>query len=410
METPTISETEKEVYEWFMWITPILFWGHLTSFVSLLLVATIGRPLGLRRKYVALLDRVFLFAQLKLSEPKLEDEDLEEDDRTKKRRYLRLSPSLTIFWLVGCIIRYVFLMPMRAIILVVSLANLVVCTSLVGLLPGGEIKKKINALVVMWCFDFVAGSLSVVARFHDTQYRPQYGIAVANHTSPIDSMVLATDQCYDMVGQKTRGLLGVFMSALSKSSTHIWFERGESKERAEVARRLRSHATDTSLPPILIFPEGTCVNNTAILQFKKGAFEIGSVIYPIAIRFDPRYGDAFWWQDTFGQYAFSMMTSWAIVCDVYYLPPMVRGENESSIAFANRVKALIAHRAGFVDLAWDGFIKLQGDKLEAKKEAWKRIQQGEYARHLSHKDQNAEASHTENDNKDIVDGHKEKQL
>ena len=61
-----------------------------------------------------------------------------------------------------------------------------------------------------------------------------------------------------------------------------------------------------------------------------------SVVYPIAIRFDPRYGDPFWWQDTFGQYCLSMMTSWAIVCDVYYLPPMTRREGETGAEFANR--------------------------------------------------------------------------
>lgn len=64
--------------------------------------------------------------------------------------------------------------------------------------------------------------------------------------------------------------------------------------------------------------------------------QIDSIIYPIAIRFDPRYGDAFWYQDTFVEYIFSMMTSWAIVVDVWYLPPMQRGEKESGVAFAQR--------------------------------------------------------------------------
>ena len=27
--------------------------------------------------------------------------------------------------------------------------------------------------------------------------------------------------------------------------------------------------------PILIFPEGTCINNTSVMQFKKGSFEVG---------------------------------------------------------------------------------------------------------------------------------------
>ena len=45
-----------------------------------------------------------------------------------------------------------------------------------------------------------------------------------------------------------------------------------------------------------------------------------------------------------------MLTSWALVCDVYYLPPTRRLPNENAIAFANRVKSLIARKGGLVDL------------------------------------------------------------
>ncbi len=47
-----------------------------------------------------------------------------------------------------------------------------------------------------------------------------------------------------------------------------------------------------------------------------------------------------------------MMSSWALVCDVWYLPPMHRRPEESAIDFANRVKATIAKQGGLVDLAW----------------------------------------------------------
>lgn len=52
------------------------------------------------------------------------------------------------------------------------------------------------------------------------------------------------------------------------------------------------------------------------------------------------------------QYLLMMMSSWALVCDVWYLPPMKRGQNESAIDFANRVKAVIAKQGGLIDLAW----------------------------------------------------------
>ena len=52
------------------------------------------------------------------------------------------------------------------------------------------------------------------------------------------------------------------------------------------------------------------------------------------------------------QYLYMMMSSWALVCDVWYLPPMNRRSDETAIDFANRVKAVIAKQGGLVDLAW----------------------------------------------------------
>lgn len=101
-------------------------------------------------------------------------------------------------------------------------------------------------------------------------------------------------------------------------------------------------------------------------MFKKGSFEIGSPIYPVAIKYDARFGDPFWnsSKNSFAQYLLMMMTSWAIVCDIWYLPPMYKHEHESSIQFANRVKSQIASKGGLVDLNWDGQLKRQPVKPE----------------------------------------------
>lgn len=74
----------------------------------------------------------------------------------------------------------------------------------------------------------------------------------------------------------------------------------------------------------------------------------------VFLQYDPRFGDAFWnsSKESMLSYIYMMMTSWAIVCDVWYLPPMTRREGESSIDFANRVKAEIARQGGLVDLVW----------------------------------------------------------
>lgn len=78
----------------------------------------------------------------------------------------------------------------------------------------------------------------------------------------------------------------------------------------------------------------------------------GSVYF--SLQYDPKFGDAFWNSSRYSmmQYLYLMMTSWAIVCDVWYLPPMYQQEGESAIDFANRVKSVIARQGGLVDLMW----------------------------------------------------------
>ncbi|OXB84097.1 UNVERIFIED_CONTAM: hypothetical protein H355_012215 [Colinus virginianus] len=127
--------------------------------------------------------------------------------------------------------------------------------------------------------------------------------------------------------------------------------------------RIREHIADKAKLPILIFPEafcvfpfwsGTCINNTSVMMFKKGSFEVGGTIHPVAIKYDPRFGDAFWNSTKYSMltYSLNVLTSWAIVCNVWYLPPMVKEEEEDAVHFANRVKAVIAARGGMSVLPW----------------------------------------------------------
>jgi len=76
-------------------------------------------------------------------------------------------------------------------------------------------------------------------------------------------------------------------------------------------------------------------------------------------------------------YLMMMMTSWAVVCDVWYLPPMRRKEGEDAIEFANRVKQEIARKGGLVDLLWDGNLKRNQVKSE-----WKVAAQQQFSRRI----------------------------
>ncbi|XP_070845008.1 glycerol-3-phosphate acyltransferase 4-like [Chaetodon trifascialis] len=309
-------------------------------------------------------------------------------------RYISLR--LTVLWGLGVLIRYGILLPLRVTLAVTGISLLLVLTALVGFLPNRDLRFFLSEKVHLLCYRICVRALTAIITYHNRENKPKNGgICVANHTTPIDVIILANDGCYSMVGQVHGGLMGMIQRAMVKSSPHIWFERSEVKDRHLVAKRLGDHVADKTKQPILIFPEGTCINNTSVMMFKKGSFEIGCTVYPVAIKYDPRFGDAFWNSSKFGlvNYLLRMMSSWAIVCSVWYLPPMNREEGEDAVQFASRVKAAIAAQGGLVDLIWDG-----GLKRAKVKDAFKEEQQKLYSKVLVGEQDQANNKHLEDEN------------
>uniref|UniRef100_A0AAY4AS00 Phospholipid/glycerol acyltransferase domain-containing protein n=1 Tax=Denticeps clupeoides TaxID=299321 RepID=A0AAY4AS00_9TELE len=280
-----------------------------------------------------------------------------------------ISARLTVLWGLGVLIRYGFLLPLRY---------------------KNKLYPHPTSKVNLMCYRICVRALTAIITYHDSDNKPKNGgICVANHTSPIDVLILASDGCYSMVGQAHGGLMGFIQKTLVKACPHIWFERSEVKDRHLVAKRLSDHVADKTKLPILIFPEGTCINNTSVMMFKKGSFEIDCTIYPVAIKYDPRFGNAFWNSSKFRMvtYLLHMMSSWAVVCSVWYLPPMKREEGEDAVQFANRVKSAIARKGGLVDLLWDG-----GLKRSKVKEVFKEEQQKLYSKVLVSRQEDPEHS------------------
>lgn len=79
---------------------------------------------------------------------------------------------------------------------------LTICTAIVGCLPDSDLKRKVIRIMLIHCFDFLSNAISAVVHYHNVENRPVNGICVANHTSPIDALVLMCDNCYSLVSQK----------------------------------------------------------------------------------------------------------------------------------------------------------------------------------------------------------------
>ena len=69
----------------------------------------------------------------------------------------------------------------------------------VGQLKEGEYKRKLHYQVYTSCFQLLGGALSAVINYHNPENKPDRGICVANHTSPIDVLILACDNAYALV-------------------------------------------------------------------------------------------------------------------------------------------------------------------------------------------------------------------
>ena len=299
--------------------------------------------------------------------------------RTDAKNYHLTSRSLGLCWLFGFLIRYTILMPLRIMFTLTGFFWLIGTMTLIGLLPKAWRLKPFK-LASLMSFRMLSCGITSRLRFHNRQFRAQNGeICVANHTSPLDVVLLACDNYYALVGQRHGGLLGVLEKALSRATNHVWFDRGEFRDRQLVTQRLREHLSSKFNLPVLIFPEGTCINNSAVMMFRKGSFETTDRVCPVAIKYDARFGDPFWnsSRHSYLRYLLLIMSSWAIKCDVWYLAPMDRLPAESSAEFANRVKAQIAKQGGLVDLAWDGQLK-----RSSVKRTWLFQQQEDYANRL----------------------------
>ncbi|CAM8899084.1 unnamed protein product [Rhodiola kirilowii] len=265
-------------------------------------------------------------------------------------------------WCCGVAVRYLVLFPGRILILVVGWTIFLSAFIPVHFLLKGHRKLRIKlqrSLMEMICCFFVASWTGVV-KYHGPRpsMRPKQ-VFVANHTSMIDFVILEQMTSFAVIMQKHPGWVGLLQSTILESVGCIWFNRTEAKDREIVARKLRAHVQEVDNNPLLIFPEGTCVNNQYTVMFKKGAFELDAVVCPVAIKYNKIFVDAFWnsKKQSFTMHLLRLMTSWAVVCDVWYLEPQTMKPEETAIEFAERVRDIIAVRAGLKKVPWDGYLK-----------------------------------------------------
>eukprot|EP00798_Chlamydomonas_sp_ICE-L_P015756 gene15756-21879_t len=272
------------------------------------------------------------------------------------------TPYLWPVWVIGVFVRHFILFPLRLVSLVLFiLLTLMVFFPLSFLMKPSPLKSKLERKLVQVLPKLFLMSWSAVVRYHGPMPVPAPGrVWVSNHTSMIDYALICSLTPFAAIMQLHSGWIAFLQTRLLTSLGCLWFNRTEAKDRSLVVRRMKEHVFNPDAVPLLIFPEGTCVNNEYTVLFKRGAFDIpNTTVCPVAIKYNKIFVDAFHnsKKESFSTYLLKLMSSWAVVADVWFLEPQQRLEGESADEFAARVQKMIADKAKLRVVPWDGYLK-----------------------------------------------------
>jgi len=157
-------------------------------------------------------------------------------------------------------------------------------------------------------------------------------IIISNHVSYIDPLALAA-------------ALGPY-AAVARSDMHKFFIIGRIAQRwgmvpveyqsrsmgrtEQVVRHAKQQERGTSVPPVLIFPEGTTTNGRCVLSFRRGAFVSQLPVLPVTLSYKTASGFCMGWVErhAIGKHMPRMLTEWFKEVHVTLHPPRELSEDE----------------------------------------------------------------------------------
>ncbi|KAI8067703.1 uncharacterized protein B0P05DRAFT_475408 [Gilbertella persicaria] len=235
----------------------------------------------------------------------------------------------------SAIIRYGILFPLRFVTLGASTIAFFVT------LPIGVALQ--NSDIVSFCVKYYCKGIlfSLGVKVNYIGQKPRLNephVFVANHTSYLDYILLSANRFpHAVVMARHAGALGFLQNNGLNYLHSLTFDRANITERRVLAESLKKHVhnSNTWQNPMIIFPEGTCVNNRYAIRFQKGAFELGVKVCPVGIK----------------------MTRWITPVNVVYCEPKSPKQNESAVEYSDQVKKVIASSIGLQSVDFNGMAK-----------------------------------------------------
>ncbi|KAG0441281.1 Glycerol-3-phosphate acyltransferase 9 [Dictyocoela muelleri] len=259
-------------------------------------------------------------------------------------------------YIVSLFTRYIVLLPCR-IVIILSVIPLFIMAILKGSINNDE---QLISSAFLFMINVLSFCFCLRVKHKGLKRRLNMPcVFVANHTSFLDFIVLSSHKfCHAGVAEDHGGIFGWIYNGILKANGSIAFKRSEKTDKELVKEKIKEHVNKQKVP-LLIFPEGTCVNNKYSVMYQKGAFDLGVPVCPVAIRYSKRIIDPYWNRRRFGfiRMILYYLTRWFVEVEVTWLDPTEIRPNEEPEDFARRVKSSISRTAHLINTQWNGYLK-----------------------------------------------------
>jgi len=107
---------------------------------------------------------------------------------------------------------------------------------------------------------------------------------------------------------------------------------------------IKERSTDTKLPPVVVFPEGTTSNGKQLITFHTGAFLSGEPVQPVIFRYPHKHFSPSWESISAIRHLFRLMTQISNYLEITILPLYMPSEEEkrNPELYAKNVRKVMA--------------------------------------------------------------------
>jgi len=292
--------------------------------------------------------------------------------------------SLSYIQIIKVCLLGIILMPLR---LLISFFCLTLSTSLavVGLkgLEKGEIDKRpfvgwrlairnVIGYILRFMYFCCGFKVTVIGKQANPEDAPI--LVVAPHSTFFDSLAVCVMGAPSVVAKAETSSIP-FWGSLIKYTQPVLVHRTDVNSRLNTIKQIVERSEGQGWQQVLIFPEGTCTNRTALITFRLGAFYPGVAVQPVLIKYNNMLDTVTWtWEgiEAWRVIVYSLC-QFCVNMTIEFLPPYKPSQEEidDPILFAGNVRAVMADKLGISTTDCNYFDYL---RIEKSKSLVKRVQ------------------------------------